>query len=184
MGDHISPWLVVPVCLYIGFTIFALMNTVTGVFVESALASKKREEELFLLHTLRHLFQNTDEDGSGDISWEEFQSQLESPEMHIFFQTIDLDLDEAEELFTLVDIDGSGSIDPEEFVNGCIRLQGPAKALDLATFMHEFTQAQKRDHARERKLHQALAKLEREIRKAQRPELPKRSVVEAEEVEV
>merc|ERR1712050_160068 len=71
--------------------------------------------------------------------------------------------DEAEDLFNLVDIDGSGSIDPEEFVNGCIRLQGPAKALDLASFMHEYKQAQKRELARDNKMHRAMASLQRAL---------------------
>merc|ERR1711874_883277 len=31
--DYISPWMALPICFYIGFVIFALMNIVTGVFV-------------------------------------------------------------------------------------------------------------------------------------------------------
>jgi len=134
----ISPLMAVPVCLYVGFCIFALMNVVTGVFVESALECAEKEKERFLLHTVRELFKTTDVDNSGDISWDEFQDKIDTPEMHLYFKTIDLDIDEAEDLFRLIDIDMSGSIDPEEFVNGCIRLQGPAKAIDLATLMSEF----------------------------------------------
>jgi len=149
--EYVSPWLAIPVCAYIGFGIFALMNIVTGVFVESALDSAKREQERFLLHTVRNLFHMTDRDQSGDISWDEFKTKLDHPDMHVYFKSIDLDIDEAEDLFKLIDINDSGSIDPEEFVNGCIRLQGPAKAIDLATLMHEYQHGQKRDALRHRK---------------------------------
>lgn len=158
---YISPWLAFPLCAYIGFGVFALMNIVTGVFVESALESAKREQERFLLHTVEQLFKDTDDDGSGEISWEEFQCKLEHPDMHVYFQSIDLDIDEAEDLFRLIDIDGSGSIDPEEFVNGCLRLQGPAKAIDLATLMHEYQRREKRDQLRHRGICNALALLVR-----------------------
>jgi len=159
LTDYISVWLVFPVCFYIGFGIFALMNIVTGVFVESALESAQREKERFLLHTVRALFQCTDEDHSGEISWSEFQAKLDHPAMHLYFKTIDLDIEEAEDLFRLIDIDDSGSIDPEEFVNGCIRLQGPAKAIDLATLMHEFKRSQKWHARRLRRLSSAVAPL-------------------------
>merc|ERR1711920_1086137 len=39
-----------------------------------------------------------------------------------------------------LDLDGSGAIDAEEFLSGCLRLRGPAKALDLALLMREVKQ--------------------------------------------
>jgi len=39
-------------------------------------------------------------------------------------------------LFTLLDTDCAGEVDTEEFVMGCLRLQGTAKAIDLATLMY------------------------------------------------
>lgn len=152
----ISPWLALPVVLYIGFGVFALTNVVTGVFVESALEMTKWERERFLLHTVKNLFQITDEDNSGDISWEEFKSKLGEPAMRLYFKTINVDIGEAEALFHLIDINDSGSIDPEEFVNACIRLQGPAKAIDLATLMQEFKRSEQL--AAKRHLYMGMAK--------------------------
>merc|ERR1712129_247437 len=80
------------------------------------------------------------------------------PAMHLYFETIDLDLREAEDLFHLIDIDNSGSIDPEEFVNGCIRLQGPAKAIDLATLMSEFHRSSHKTTLRSRRIVRLLSK--------------------------
>merc|ERR1712046_392970 len=42
------------------------------------------------------------------------------------------------DLFKLLDLDGSDEIDAEEFVNGCMRLHGLAKSIDLATFMFDY----------------------------------------------
>mmetsp|Transcript_41346 Transcript_41346/g.105184 ORF Transcript_41346/g.105184 Transcript_41346/m.105184 type:complete len:694 (+) Transcript_41346:132-2213(+) len=156
---YISPWLAVPICLYVVFGIFALMNIVTGVFVESAMESGKKEKERFLLHTVRRLFQATDNDHSGDISWKEFKQKLQHPDMRAYFKIIDVDIDEAEDLFKLIDIDDSGAIDPEEFVNGCVRLQGPAKAIDLATLMHEYKQGLKREVTWHKAIAEAFAVL-------------------------
>merc|ERR1712187_597276 len=47
---------------------------------------------------------------------------------------------EASGVFRLLDVDESGTIDLEEFLNGCLGLHGPAKAIDLATLMWEVRQ--------------------------------------------
>lgn len=159
LSKLISPWLAVPMVVYVCFNVFALMNVVTGIFVESAFTAGQREKERYLLRTVKALFKVTDADGSGDISWEEFQDKLDTPAMHSYFEAIDLDLCEAEDLFRLIDIDSSGSIDPEEFVNGCIRLQGPAKALDLATLMAEYKRSSTKSTERSRKMAAALRSL-------------------------
>merc|ERR1712151_1276283 len=83
-------------------------------------------------HLVRQLFERVDADGSGCVDWEEFKECLETEEMRLYFEAFDLDIDEAEELFRLLDVDESGGVEFEEFVNGCFRLRGPAKAIDLA----------------------------------------------------
>merc|ERR1711972_872409 len=89
---------------------------------------------------MRQLFEKADVDKNGMISFEEFQSELENPQMKSYLKAIDLDQDEAEELFHLLDIEDLGTIDAEELVCGCMRLHGTAKAIDLAAFMHEYRQ--------------------------------------------
>lgn len=144
LTTHVHPALSLLFCLYVGFSLFALMNIVTGVFVESALQTAKNDKDLFLLHHMTHLFMKTDVDQSGEISWDEFQSQLDTPDMQEYFKAVDLDTEEARDLFRLIDVDGSGQIDAEEFVHGCLRLRGPAKAIDLATFMHDYKRSTRR----------------------------------------
>jgi len=135
--EHISPWLVVLVYGYVALAEFGILNIVTGIFVESAKVHVRKAEEIFLLQQMHSMFCEVDTDASGDISWEEFESQLNNPRMKTYFKAVELAPEEAAILFKLIDIDESGFISPEEFVNGCVHLRGPAKAIDLAALLHE-----------------------------------------------
>jgi len=134
--DRISPLLAFVFSFYIAFAVLAMMNVITGVFVESALLTAKEDKEAHLLNHVRVLFDKTDSDRSGTISWEEFSIKLSDPNMIKYFKVLDIDMSEARGLFTLLDTDDSGEINAEEFVMGCLRLRGPAKAIDLATMMY------------------------------------------------
>lgn len=138
LARHCSGWLAPIFALYIAFALFALMNVITGVFVESAMRTAEDDKRRVLINQMRQLFEGADVDKSGSISWNEFEMQLDDPQMQTYLRAIDLHQEEARELFHLLDSDGSGEIDSTEFVNGCIRLHGSAKAIDFAAFVHEY----------------------------------------------
>merc|ERR1711920_359794 len=73
----------------------------------------------------------------GELTWEDFESRLEHPRMREYFKAIDVHPSDAKGVFRLLDLDDSGSIDANEFLSGCLRLRGNAKALDVAVLMHE-----------------------------------------------
>jgi len=135
--NGISPWIGVVYCFYITFTSLALMNIVTGVFVESAMQRGREDKDMFMINHLRELFRVLDLNRSGIISWNELEEHLDNPKLRTFFKDIDVDISEAKGLFDLLDRDGSGSIDADEFLSGCLRLRGPAKAVDLQLVMLE-----------------------------------------------
>merc|ERR1740130_2653197 len=132
------------------------MNVVTGVFVESALKSAKEDKDFFMINNMREVFCEANGGITGIMTWEMFESQIDRPNMQEYFKAIDVDPSEAKGLFRLLDLDGSGSIDAEEFLSGCLRLRGPAKALDLALLMHEVrrlvTKMQEQKHFLERQI--------------------------------
>jgi hypothetical protein len=123
--------------MYIAFAVLAMMNVVTGVFVESALATARDAKDIDLARQLREIFRKSDEDHGGNISWEKFESHLEDNTMTAVFNAIDVDQSAARALFELIDIDGVGVINQDEFILGCLRLKGQAKAMDLATLMYD-----------------------------------------------
>ncbi|CAE7263258.1 scn4aa [Symbiodinium sp. CCMP2456] len=121
--------------VYIAFAALAMLNVITGVFVESAMASAREENNVTVVSRMRELVSKMEIGESGRMTWEQFEGQLNNPIMEAYFKSLDLSVTEAESLFRLLDIDNEGSIDVEEFIAGCCRIHGPAKAIDLTTLM-------------------------------------------------
>ncbi|CAE7233184.1 CACNA1H [Symbiodinium natans] len=128
--------------LYVVFTLFAVLNVITAVFCQSTLEGAARDKELLaeshMLNKERYyllvedLFRNLQSDESGKVTLEDFQDHFNDVEVRAFFHGLDLEPSDAWVLFSLLDDDGSGDIDAEEFVEGLLRLKGPARAIDLA----------------------------------------------------
>jgi hypothetical protein len=123
--------------LFVAFTFLAVMNVITGVFVESAFQKSKVDKENYTVAYVRSLFLKTDIVQSGEITWKQFKSQLKTQDMQELFRSIDLDVSEAKGVFHLLDLNGNGLINADEFLSGCLRLRGQAKALDLLLLMRE-----------------------------------------------
>jgi hypothetical protein len=133
--------------LFIIFSTFAVANIVTGVFVESALQANMKDrdtvvhEELRVkkdyMQTMREIFEEMDEDGKGTISMTEFEDKLKDERVIAYFNVLKLDVSDARTLFHLVDSDHSLEIQIEEFLEGCYKLQGESRALDMKIMQHE-----------------------------------------------
>jgi hypothetical protein len=137
LSSHIS-WVFRPlIAFYIAFSQLAMLNVVTGVFVDSVLHCAKIDKDLFVLNNVREMFLLVDGGWSGQMTWDIFQEHLDTPAMKEYFKAVDVHVSEARGLFKLLDLDNSDSIDAEEFLAGCMRLRGPAKALDQALLMQE-----------------------------------------------
>eukprot|EP00929_Paragymnodinium_shiwhaense_P014703 TRINITY_DN122659_c0_g1_i1.p1 TRINITY_DN122659_c0_g1~~TRINITY_DN122659_c0_g1_i1.p1 ORF type:complete len:649 (+),score=193.29 TRINITY_DN122659_c0_g1_i1:180-2126(+) len=143
--------------LYSGFSLYAMMNVVTGIFVESALSTAEEERKMHLLMQMKQLFIELDEDGSGAVTEDEFTNQMKDERMLSFFKAIDLVPSDAAQLFNMLDADGSGELDPDELITGCVRLTGNAKALELAAFMDQFTREAARWRIHFMQLHQCVS---------------------------
>lgn len=124
--------------VYIAFATLVMLNLVTGVFVEGAQRLIQEEKDGELIRSVRKLFNLTDVDLSGEISFDEFEIQMDDKRMEDFLCCVDLQYAEAKSLFKLLDADRSGQIDVAEFVQGCMRLRGPARSVDLSAFKYDF----------------------------------------------
>merc|ERR1719253_2079218 len=130
---------------------FAVMNVITAVFCESAIASANSDEATTIerhLHskkqyadTVRKLFACIDAHDTNSISYGQFQRYVNTEEAVAFFASLSIDVDDAWDLFRLIDSDKSNQIDVDEFVEGCIRLRGRATSLDLARLRDEMRRA-------------------------------------------
>lgn len=134
--QEVSPFVAPMFCTYISICVFALMNSVTGVFCERAMQNVKADEEDFLANHMREAFQSKTP-SSDSISFKEFDELLETDEMKDYFKAINVDLSHANDIFQLLDVDKVGKIDFDEFIGQCLRLKGPAKSMDLILLMDE-----------------------------------------------
>lgn len=132
--------------LYISFTMFAVLNVMTGVFCQSAIESAARDHDMAMQNVMSdkqaftrkflHLFRMLDQDDTGLITLVELEQRMEDEDVKTYFEALELSIDDVWTFFRLLDGDDGQEIDVEEFLFGCMRLRGEAKALDLAKLMH------------------------------------------------
>jgi len=130
LSTMISPVMQLPFVLYVTFTIMAMLNVITAVFVESAMNREDNDKE-----QLQSIFSDIDADRDGQIHVGEFLDGLGQDSVLMRFMDVGIDAKDTGLLFKLLDIDNSGVVDIEEFISGCFRLRGEAKSMDLATLM-------------------------------------------------
>merc|ERR1711920_1172925 len=132
---------------YVAFTILAVMNIITGVFVDNAMEAARGQRDFFIqkemelreqcLRELRDVFAEMDFDESGTIGLQEVKAYFEDPRVRGFFTALGLDTSDTERLFRLLDDDGSGDVDVNEFLEGCLRLKGEARSIDVYAIMRD-----------------------------------------------
>lgn len=138
LTTDISPYLAFFFSWFIAFSVLAMLNVVTGVFVESVLLSARADKDQFLVNNVREIFQTVDGGiKEGCMNLDQFLQKLHTPQMQEFLKGIDVDPSDAKGLFRLLDVDDSGVVEADEFLSGCLRLRGPAKALDAALIIQE-----------------------------------------------
>merc|ERR1711953_994649 len=54
-----------------------------------------------------------------------------------YLSSLELDASQARALFVLLDVDESGEVCVDEFVKGCMRLQGSARSMDVNMLLYE-----------------------------------------------
>merc|ERR1719440_1971629 len=86
---------------------------------------------------LEELFNSWDASHDGDLTLAEFEAHLSDDRMQALFHTLDVMASDAWTLFKLLDADGGGTVDADEFVTGCIRMRGGARAAHIEKLQYE-----------------------------------------------
>lgn len=136
--------------VYITFSILAMLNVVNAIFIDNTMQRSKNDRDYVVqtemeakrdfLFTMDTLFDELDPDRSGTIGLDELQSKIMDPKVNAYFRAIDLNVFKVTNLFQLMDRDDSGAIDKKEFREGCTRLRGEAKELDVAILQLEMSE--------------------------------------------
>jgi len=143
----VSFWTQFAFVFYIIFMVFGVLNVVTGVFVDKALAISQIDREFTIfekieqkkeyVHELKEFFCELDNDGDGQLTKREMQENLTNKYFQGHLETLDMDCNTAEELFDLLDVEQSGQIEVAEFVEGCLRVRGEARSIDVFALLME-----------------------------------------------
>merc|ERR1712087_637968 len=88
--EKISPWLGILFVLFIAFTMLAMMNVVTGIFVENVQCSAKLDKEEWVMQNARECIKNVGGLKS-TINVNEFKSLCAHKNMLGFFKYLDAD---------------------------------------------------------------------------------------------
>jgi len=132
---------------FITFSMFAMLNVVTSVFVDSTMQRSQNDREYVVqvelqgkkmfIETMEQVFDELDSSGAGHIGMAELEEHMNDPKLIAYFSALSLDIKQVRKLFHLIDADRSGLIDREEFIHGCFNLKGNAKNLDVAILQYE-----------------------------------------------
>jgi len=133
--------------LYVCLMLLAMMNIVTGIFVNDAIEGAQRDVDLQaqselersnkVMDELKRLFRTFDSDGSCAITKDEFEKHMVDESVKSAFAVLDLEVADAMAFFEVLDTDGTQELDIDEFVMGCMYLKGVAKMVNVATLMRE-----------------------------------------------
>lgn len=126
---------------FVVVAVFGLLNVIVAYIVEETLESARKNEDKqkvreersrrMELDSIRTIFELADKDRSGEMTQEEFVEAMQDPEVIWRFTKMELPMDDALHLFSTIDVDGSQTLSMQEFLDGCMRLKGPAESKAL-----------------------------------------------------
>ncbi|CAK0827250.1 unnamed protein product [Prorocentrum cordatum] len=144
---EVHPTLLVLFLFYISFSMMAVLNVITGVFVDSAVDAARTQREYLVqkeielkekwCQEMRSLFHEMDADGSGTVCLSEVRFFFNDDRLRSYFTALGLETQDAERLFLLLDEGETGDIDIDMFLNGCLRLKGTARSIDVYQLLQD-----------------------------------------------
>mmetsp|Transcript_121339 Transcript_121339/g.343808 ORF Transcript_121339/g.343808 Transcript_121339/m.343808 type:complete len:553 (-) Transcript_121339:209-1867(-) len=140
--EQVSQLAVSAFLFFVFFTYFAILNVVTGIFCNKAIEAAARDPDTMAsslqgqqqeyVEHIKELFREIDSDESGTLTVAEFEIMMTNESMQNQLRALELDPADAWTLFKLINTTRGSTIDINSFVEGCIRLKGYAKSIDLA----------------------------------------------------
>jgi len=143
----ISPVWVFVYLFYIFFTYFTVMNVVTAVFCQAAVESAQNDHAAMVhavlknkkahLEKLKNLFSNLEGGKSGFITFKMLEERMNDAKVRAYFEVLGLDIHDAWTFFKQLDGEKRGEVTTEDFLMGCLRLRGQARAIDMGKVIHD-----------------------------------------------
>jgi len=138
---HAGPGYTATYITFIFFTIFSVLNIVTGIFVEGAIENAKQNRTAVMSQAEKHrinhmvemmtIMKKIDEKDKGFITWQDYTNSLEDENLMKFWHSFNITVNDAAEVFAVLDRDCDGVVDLVEFVEGMRKFEGLAKSTDI-----------------------------------------------------
>lgn len=135
--------------LYMAFSLFAISNVVTGIFVDAclklatsdydSLVQEVIERDKLNSNRLKEIFLGMDENGDGTFTYSELCDKLGDPKVRAFFTAFQVEADDAKRVYKMIDRGHDHGVSVDDFLHGCIKLKGTAKSIDMFCLMKETT---------------------------------------------
>jgi hypothetical protein len=131
---------------YIAFAALAVLNVLTGMFVDTAMKVAQQdeqdvEEELWDRQEIKNYRQfalETLTDTPGYITWEFVDAHGgEDERVHHFIKLLEIESEDCRRVFRTMDTEKKGMVDLEEFIKGCFHARGSVNGLDMIFLMSE-----------------------------------------------
>jgi len=136
--------------LFIAVAQLAVLNVITGVVCSAAAESVQNDQDMAVqqhlmrketyIKKLQRIFDEIDANHTGSITLQEFEGVMRGRrgnDMVAIFESLDITIESAWHLFRLLDTSGDHLIQLDDFIEGCLRLQGTAKTVDLHMLRYE-----------------------------------------------
>lgn len=144
--DEVNIFYRIMLVVYITGVTFGVLNVVTSVFVESAVKTAQHYRDLIVdekaqkqdvaVQHLKAVFDAVDVDHSGCLTVAEMDMVMSEPEIKGYLEALEINGEDTRLFFRLLDTDGSGQVEKQEFIDGCLRLRGDAKCIDVHALIH------------------------------------------------
>lgn len=145
-----------------------LVNVIMGVFCQGAVESAYKDHDMKMaelmtnkqryIKELEGLWAELDKDASGSLSIDEWEEALSHESVRLYLEGLGISVSDAWSLFKLLEDPVTSVLRPETFLEGCLKLNGPAKSVDIAAL----EKALKEDI---QDLFMAIGALEKQVRK-------------------
>jgi hypothetical protein len=136
---------------FIAFIILALLNILTGIFVDRAMkasAEDKDGEALTRLNEERDavadlcrlhcVISKSEVEDKARITRQQFEDNMASPAMRARFAVLGLEIWDSKQFFEMLTaLAESEDVDLRSFVAGCMQMRGPSQRLGLQTVAHK-----------------------------------------------
>eukprot|EP00929_Paragymnodinium_shiwhaense_P018524 TRINITY_DN12934_c0_g2_i1.p1 TRINITY_DN12934_c0_g2~~TRINITY_DN12934_c0_g2_i1.p1 ORF type:complete len:602 (-),score=91.16 TRINITY_DN12934_c0_g2_i1:389-2194(-) len=137
--SEVSPLFVLLFVMYIAFTVFAIMNVITGIFVDSAIRQTVQIKDLMFSRHLKASFEAEDDEGNPLhlISRDIFFQTMFHGSIRGYLRDAGLDMYDVAALFDLLDTDHSGYVSSQNLVHGIVRMRSSTKFLDVMALVSQ-----------------------------------------------